>query len=64
MPKKARVVIEVEENFADDVDEGAFEDYDEIDDVGDFAEFVWQKRLEGFDMDGRILNLDCYTVDE
>ena len=64
MPQRARVVIEVEENFADDVDDETFKEYDGVDDIGDFAELVWRKRLEEMDMDGRITNLDCYTIDD
>lgn len=64
MAKKARVIIELEENFADEVEDDAFEDYDEIDNIGDFAELVWQKRLEGIEMDSRIMNIDCYKIDD
>lgn len=64
MAKKARVIIELEENFADEVGDDTFEDYDEIDNIGDFAELVWQKRLEDIDMDSRIMNIDCHKIDD
>lgn len=64
MSKRARVVIELKENFADEIDDDTFEDYDEVDDTGDFAELVWQRRLEDMDLDGRIMNIDCYRIDD
>lgn len=64
MTKRARVMIELEENFADEVDDDTFEGYDDVDDIGDFAEHVWQKRLEAIDMDGQIMSLKCYKVDD
>ena len=57
-------MIELEEHFADEVDEEAFEEHEDVDNIGDFAELVWQKRLEELDTDGRIMKLDCYKVDE
>lgn len=64
MPQRARVVIELEEIFSDDVDDETFAEYDGVDNIGDFAELVWRQRLEQVDMDGRIMNLDCYMVED
>ena len=58
------MVIELGEIFDDEVDEDTFEDYEEIDDIGDFAQMVWQERLEKMDFEGRIMNLNCYKVDD
>lgn len=64
MTKTASVYIELEEVFDDQVDEDTFEDRDDIDDISDFAEHVWQTRLEGLGFDGRVQNIDCYKVEE
>jgi hypothetical protein len=64
MSKKARVVIKVEENFADEVQNDTFDKYDEVDTIGDFAENVWRKRLEKMDLDDRILDIDGDRVDD
>lgn len=64
MTKTASVYIEVEEHFDDDVDDDAFAEYDEVDNIGEFAELVWQKRLEELGFDGRVENIDCYKVDD
>jgi len=64
MTKKASVYIELEEVFEDEVDDETFADYDGVDNLREFAELVWAKRLEGFGFDGQVQNIDCYKVDE
>ena len=63
MSKEARVIIEVEENFDKTVDDDLFDDQYPVDDLGEFAEFVWEKRLEELGLDGGLLNIDCYKID-
>jgi len=64
MTKTASVYIELEEEFDDQVHEDTFEDYDEVDSISDFAEHVWERRLEELGFDGRVQNVDCYKVDK
>jgi hypothetical protein len=67
MTKTASVYIEVEEVFEDEVDEDTFASYDNVDDMAEFVELVWEKRfeqLEAMGFNGNIQNIDCYKVDD
>lgn len=66
MAKKARVVIELEENFDDDIDDETLADmdYDEFDDIRGFAEYVWEKRMEALGREDDVTAINVYKIDD